>query len=73
MGARITKRIVDQLAPAAGDRLVWDSEVKGFGVRCRPSGAKYYVLKMRVGRPSGGSRSAGMDHLGRRMVPARRH
>ena len=49
MGIRITKRTVDQLSPGDGDNLVWDAEVKGFGVRCRPSGAKYYVLKMRVG------------------------
>ena len=29
--------------------MLWDSEIKGFGARCRPSGAKDYVLKMRVG------------------------
>ena len=47
---RITKRTVDQLTPASrGDVLVWDGAVKGFGIRCRPSGAKNYVLKMRVG------------------------
>jgi hypothetical protein len=49
MPQRITKRTVDQLSPASDDVLQWDTEVKGFGVRCRPSGAKYYVLKMRVG------------------------
>jgi integrase len=49
MPQRITKRTVDQLSPASNDVLQWDTEVKGFGVRCRPSGAKYYVLKMRVG------------------------
>lgn len=46
MSVRITKRAVDQLL--AGD-LAWDTDVKGFGVRCRASGAKYYVVKMRVG------------------------
>jgi integrase len=49
MPQRITKRIVDQLSPASRDMLIWDLDVKGFGLRCRPSGAKYYVLKMRVG------------------------
>jgi integrase len=49
MPQRITKRTVDQLSPGSNDVLQWDSEVKGFGVRCRPSGAKHYVLKMRVG------------------------
>jgi integrase len=46
MSLKITKRTVDQLP--AGDQA-WDSEVKGFGVRCRASGAKYYLVKMRVG------------------------
>jgi len=48
MRQKITKRTVDQLAPDEADRLIWDTDVKGFGVRCRPSGAKVYVLKMRV-------------------------
>ena len=42
---RITKRTVDSLKPGA---LVWDSEVKGFGVRCQRT-AKVYVLKTRIG------------------------
>jgi integrase len=46
MPQRITKRTVDDLSP--GD-IRWDPEVKGFGVRCRPSRAKYYVLKTRIG------------------------
>jgi integrase len=49
MPPKITKRTVDQLSPASRDRILWDREVRGFGVRCRPSGAKHYVLKMRVG------------------------
>jgi integrase len=49
MPLKITKRTVDQLSPASRDRILWDREVRGFGVRCRPSGAKHYVLKMRVG------------------------
>src|SRR5260370_20348999 len=43
---KITKRSVDGLEPG---ELRWDKEVKGFGVRCRPSGDKHYVVKMRVG------------------------
>jgi hypothetical protein len=48
MPQRITKCTVGQLSPANNDAQ-WDAEVKGFGVPCRPSGAKYYFLKMRVG------------------------
>ena len=49
MPPRITKRTVDQLSPSSRDAILWDGEVRGFGVRCRHSGAKHYVLKMRVG------------------------
>lgn len=47
---KITKRVVDQLQPGERDTFAWDNEVKGFGLRCRPSGAKFYILKTRVGR-----------------------
>jgi integrase len=49
MPPKITKRAVDHLSPGSRDRILWDREVRGFGVRCRASGAKHYVLKMRVG------------------------
>lgn len=49
MDTWITKRAVDQMVTNGRDVLRWDSDVKGFGVRCRTSGAKFYVLKMRVG------------------------
>jgi len=48
MKSKITKRTVDQLS-SGGAGILWDSEVVGFGVRCRPSGAKYYLVKMRTG------------------------
>lgn len=41
---RLTKRTVEALKPG---ELVWDSEVKGFGIRCQRA-AKVYVLKTRV-------------------------
>jgi integrase len=49
MSPKINKRTVDQLSPGERDQVVWDGEVRGFGIRCRRSGAKHYVLKMRVG------------------------
>jgi integrase len=45
MASKVTKRAVEQLQSG----VLWDGEIKGFGVRCRASGAKYYVVKMRVG------------------------
>jgi len=41
---RITKRLVDTLPIGSA---VWDSEVKGFGVR-RQKNDKVYVVKMRI-------------------------
>src|SRR5262249_29250854 len=46
---RITKRTVDGLRPRASEYFHWDSELSGFGVRIRPTGAKSYVLKYRAG------------------------
>ncbi len=41
---RITKKVVDNLGP---DAVAWDSEIRGFGIRCQRK-AKKYVLKTRV-------------------------
>jgi integrase len=46
---KITKRTVDALKPAlGGDVFLWDDELPGFGIRCRPSGSKVYFLKYRT-------------------------
>ncbi|CEF49376.1 unnamed protein product [uncultured bacterium] len=45
---KVTKRTVDALQPRTCDALLWDDELRGFGVRCRPSGAKSYFLKYRT-------------------------
>ncbi|MFA4994811.1 MAG: tyrosine-type recombinase/integrase [Bdellovibrionales bacterium] len=49
MKAKITKRIVDSLTAdkKTGDITVWDTEVSGFGLRCRVAGGKYYAVKVR--------------------------
>jgi integrase len=47
--AKITKRSVDAMKPTAGRSVhLWDDELRGFGVRCLPSGLKIYVLKYRT-------------------------
>jgi integrase len=49
MAGRITKRIVDSLAPG---KTVWDGELRGFGVRLQKSkkeGVPAYVVYFRVG------------------------
>ena len=47
MSKRITKRDVDALKAGT---IIWDAEIKGFGVRARATGAKYFVLKYRSGQ-----------------------
>ena len=42
----VTKRTVDALKPGA---VLWDTEVSGFGCRCRSGGRKTYVIKYRLG------------------------
>lgn len=41
---KITKRAVDAMQPASERQHFWDTDVKGFGVRVMPSGARLYVL-----------------------------
>lgn len=46
---RISKRTVDGAQPQASDAFLWDTEVKGFGLRVTPKGAKSYLLQYRMG------------------------
>src|SRR6185312_17422371 len=48
-GQRISKRLVDGLRPANKEFVVWDSALRGFGVRVRPSGAMSFVVIYRAG------------------------
>ena len=45
--ARITKRTVDALVGQERERVVWDDDLKGFGVRVHPTGRKVYIVKTR--------------------------
>ena len=44
---KITKRTVDALAPSQQERVVWDDNITGFGVRVHPTGRKVYIVKYR--------------------------
>lgn len=46
---RITKRAIDALASTERDFVKWDGELKGFGVRVRPTGAKSFIAFYRTG------------------------
>ncbi|MDI6623184.1 MAG: tyrosine-type recombinase/integrase [Brevundimonas sp.] len=57
---RITKRTVDGAKP--GERLyrLWDTDLKGFGVRVTPGGVKSYIVAY---RPNGGGRSVSQQEF----------
>ena len=45
---KLTKRTVDGLQPVGGrDIFAWDSELRGFGVRVKPSGTKTFLIQYR--------------------------
>lgn len=47
--AKLTKRSVEAAAPnAERDTFLWDTDVKGFGLRVLPSGVKSYVFRYRT-------------------------
>lgn len=55
-GTKITKRVVDAAEVADKRYTIFDSDVKGFGLRVFPSGQKSYVFEYRAGE--GGRNSA---------------
>ena len=49
---KLTKRTVDALVGQERERVVWDDDLKGFGVRIHPTGRKVYIVKTRYrGKP----------------------
>lgn len=47
----ISKRTVDAAQSGSRDTFLWDNDVKGFGLKVTPAGAKIYVFQYRVARP----------------------
>lgn len=45
----ISKRSVDAARPGARDAFLWDSQVRGFGLKITPAGAKVYFVQYRTG------------------------
>lgn len=44
---KLTKRIVEGLAPEAKERIIWDQDLSGFGIRIYPTGRKVYLVQYR--------------------------
>src|SRR5437868_3848805 len=45
---KLTKRAVDAAHPQAGRYIVWDTDLKGFGLLVLPSGVKSYIFNYRT-------------------------
>ena len=52
MQGKITKRSVDAFRPRAGsaETVLWDTELKGFGVRVQKSEGKASIVRYRAGQ-----------------------
>lgn len=46
---RLTKRRIDAFQTDRSEAFLWDSDVKGFGVRLRSGGSKTFIVKYRMG------------------------
>lgn len=46
--AKLSKRSVDGAAAGPTLKVLWDDELRGFGVRIHPTGRKVYIVKCRI-------------------------
>src|SRR4051794_36695403 len=56
MQAKLTKRVVDEAKPSVNDLLIWDTQLKGFGLKVTPTGKKVYLYQYRIGGRAGRTR-----------------
>ncbi len=48
MKTKVTKRVVDAVTHCDRDTFIWDTDVKGFGLKVTPAGRKVYVVQTRL-------------------------
>ena len=57
---KLTKRAIDEIAPVNRPTIIYDAELKGFGVRVMPSGSKAWIVEF---RPNGGGRKVATKRM----------
>ena len=50
MATNLTARTVERIQPTTKQRDVWDSSLRGLGIRVSPNGSKTWTLRYRIGR-----------------------
>ena len=49
MRTKITKRQIDSIQSGAKDLFLWDTDIRGFGLKVTPAGTKTYIFQYRMG------------------------
>jgi integrase len=44
---KLTKRFIDSVEPEDKEQVFWDDDIRGFGLRVKPSGVKSYIAQYR--------------------------
>jgi integrase len=60
---KLTKRSIDAVKPDSTDRVLWDDELRGFGLRVKPGGLKSFLIQFR--NAQGRSRRLTVGQYGR--------
>src|SRR5688500_343085 len=47
---KLTKKSIDAIKPTPTDQFHWDEELRGFGLRTKPSGLKSFLMQYGNGR-----------------------
>uniref|UniRef100_UPI003982FBE2 Arm DNA-binding domain-containing protein n=1 Tax=Phenylobacterium sp. TaxID=1871053 RepID=UPI003982FBE2 len=53
---RLSKRSVDGAQAGERDLFVWDTDLRGFGLKVTPKGSKSYVVQYRMGGREAGTK-----------------
>jgi hypothetical protein len=61
---KLSKTVVEGIAPGAEDIVIWDTALPGFGVRVKPTGVRSYIVQYR-NRETGASKRMTMVNMGR--------